>query len=229
MIPPISVSHAVPWVLERELRLATALAAAGRTSQATSVVVANSHWQTAIPTIGVFSRADARQGELAESARALLEGNGLQAHVKLVSLEAFDSHHSVWVPLSLLFDRGLPPVIRLSVQPTLGVARHVRIGEALRPLTANSLLTGSGSLTHDMGDVRPDYAPARYAEWAETFSIWMMQRLAAGDLDALLDDRRQAPSAAHSHPQEDHLRPLFVAPRGNQWDASRVPTVDSSR
>ena len=37
------------------------------------------------------------------------------------------------------------------------------------------------------------------------------ERLAARDIDALLEYRRLAPDAARAHPEEEHLLPLFVA------------------
>ena len=43
------------------------------------------------------------------------------------------------------------------------------------------------------------------------FVDWIADRLAAGDLDALLDYRRQAPAAPRAQPTEEHLLPLFVA------------------
>jgi 4,5-DOPA dioxygenase extradiol len=43
------------------------------------------------------------------------------------------------------------------------------------------------------------------------FLAWFEQRLAANDVDALLDYRRQAPFAERAHPTDEHLLPLFVA------------------
>jgi len=43
------------------------------------------------------------------------------------------------------------------------------------------------------------------------FIEWIEHRLAAGDIDALLDYRRQVPFAERAHPTDEHLLPLFVA------------------
>ena len=43
------------------------------------------------------------------------------------------------------------------------------------------------------------------------FTDWMANRLAARDLPALLDYRRQAPGAVQAHPTDEHLLPLYVA------------------
>lgn len=39
----------------------------------------------------------------------------------------------------------------------------------------------------------------------------MHDKVAGGDIDSLLDYRRQAPYAEENHPSEEHLLPFFVA------------------
>jgi 4,5-DOPA dioxygenase extradiol len=51
------------------------------------------------------------------------------------------------------------------------------------------------------------------------FRDWFAQRSAAGDWDALLDYRTQAPYAELMHPTDEHLLPFFVAAGA----AGRVP------
>ena len=53
-------------------------------------------------------------------------------------------------------------------------------------------------------DVRTD---PRVAE----FTGWFEEKLAAHDIDALLDYRRQAPHAVLMHPTDEHLLPVFAA------------------
>jgi 4,5-DOPA dioxygenase extradiol len=52
--------------------------------------------------------------------------------------------------------------------------------------------------------------------------VW--NRLAARDVDALLDYRRAMPSAARAHPTEEHLLPLYVAlgTGGDEFTAERI-------
>ena len=45
----------------------------------------------------------------------------------------------------------------------------------------------------------------------QPFIDWIEQRMLTEDIDALLDYRRQAPSAARAHPSDEHLLPLYVA------------------
>jgi 4,5-DOPA dioxygenase extradiol len=70
-------------------------------------------------------------------------------------------------------------------------------------------------LTHNLREVftssglrrRDDEVP----QWVDAFAGWIADRLAAGDVDAILEYRTQAPFAVENHPTEEHLLPLFVA------------------
>lgn len=119
--------------------------------------------------------------------------------------------HGIWVPLCLMWPQAQVPVVPVS--PMLaGPAVHLALGRALRPLVDEGVLViGTGSITHNLGDVVRWEEDAPVAAWAAEFDDWIAQRLAAGDVEALLDYRRLAPHAAHAHPSEEHLLPLFVA------------------
>lgn len=119
--------------------------------------------------------------------------------------------HGIWVPLRLMWPDAQVPVV--PVAPLLaGPAAHLALGRALRPLADEGVLViGTGSITHNLGDVVRWEESAPVAAWASEFDEWVAQRLAVGDVEALLDYRRQAPRAAHAHPSEEHLMPLFVA------------------
>ena len=68
-----------------------------------------------------------------------------------------------------------------------------------------------GAETHNLGDMvagAPENAALRHV--AE-FSDWFAERLAANEIDALLDWETRAPHARRAHPTPEHLLPLFVA------------------
>lgn len=124
--------------------------------------------------------------------------------------------HGAWVPLMLLYPDADIPVAQLSVDPARDAAWHYGLGKALRPLTQEGVLVlGSGSLTHNLGEVftpaglrrRDDDVPA----WVDDFAGWIAEKVADGDIDALLDYRTRAPFAVENHPTDEHLLPLFVA------------------
>jgi 4,5-DOPA dioxygenase extradiol len=135
--------------------------------------------------------------------------------------------HGAWVPLRLLYPEADIPVVPISIQHAQGPAHHLAVGRALAPLREEGVLViGSGSITHNLGDLRMGYGAEREAPYVRPFVDWVEQRLAAGDVEALLDYRRQAPFAQRAHPTDEHLLPLFVAlgaaglhPRAQRIDA----------
>jgi 4,5-DOPA dioxygenase extradiol len=87
---------------------------------------------------------------------------------------------------------------------------NLPIGRALDPLRASGVLVlASGSLTHNLGDLRPE--GGAHGGYGTRFMDWVASTLAAGDLQALRDYRRQAPEARRAHPTQEHWQPLFVA------------------
>jgi 4,5-DOPA dioxygenase extradiol len=103
------------------------------------------------------------------------------------------------------------PVLQLAVQPHLDAAHHFAMGRALAPLAAHGILVmGSGSATHNLRAlVRGEHD--KVADWARAFDDWLAARIEAGDVEALLDWKRQAPMARMAHPTDEHFLPLFVA------------------
>lgn len=117
--------------------------------------------------------------------------------------------HGVWVPLMLMWPEADVPIVQVAVGRG-GPEAHWRLGEALAPLLdADTLLIGSGSLVHNLHEITAEYSAA--PDWVRGFDTWMSERLAERERAALLDYRRQAPSAARAHPTEEHLLPLFTA------------------
>lgn len=118
--------------------------------------------------------------------------------------------HGAWVPLSLLFPQADVPLATVSIDPRRDPAWHERVGAALAPLgRRNVLVIGSGSISHNLGEVfRPS---AGDAGWAEAFTAWLAEAAARGDRAALLDSLRSAPEAARNHPTDEHFLPFFVA------------------
>ena len=59
------------------------------------------------------------------------------------------------------------------------------------------------------------------------FDAWAHERTAAGDVDALIDFRAQAPGMPYAHPTIEHFAPLFVT-LGAATDPEQAPefTVD---
>jgi 4,5-DOPA dioxygenase extradiol len=135
-----------------------------------------------------------------------------QAGIAVRQSAARGLDHGAWVPLRLMFPDADIPVTQLSLVHGASPAEHFRLGQAIAGLREeNVLVIGSGSMTHNLYELRRDGIGAPAPAWVSEFTAWMDARLAAGDRDALLDYRRSAPYAAENHPSEEHLLPLFVA------------------
>lgn len=228
-LPALFVPHGAPTFA---LKPGAAGDAMTRTAAALprprAIVVVSAHWETEVPTVGVADdletihdfwgfpeplygiRYPARGSlAIAEEVRKALRDGGFE--VRLDAGRGLD--HGAWIPLRQMYPEADIPVVPLSIQHGQGPEHHFRLGRALAPLLAQGILVlASGNLTHNLSDYRTAYlggtgSPAYVAEFAD----WMWQHLAAGDAEAVIDYRRQAPHAFRAHPSEDHILPLHVA------------------
>ncbi|MGL4317590.1 MAG: DODA-type extradiol aromatic ring-opening family dioxygenase [Pseudomonas sp.] len=146
--------------------------------------------------------------ELAEQAQQLLAAAGLPA--RLDDQRPLD--HGTWVPLSLMYPQADIPVVQLSLPSHLGPPLQTRVGQALRSLREQGvLLIGSGSITHNLGELDWRAGPEVITPWAREFRDWMVAKLQTDDEAALHDYRQQAPHARRNHPSDEHLLPLYFA------------------
>jgi 4,5-DOPA dioxygenase extradiol len=240
-LPSLYISHGSPMTalqpgLVRE-RLATLAAALPRPR---AIVIATAHWLSAQPQVGGAAAPETvhdffgfppalyqirypAPGAPALAARVLdlLAQAGLDPALD----QGHGLDHGAWVPLRLLYPDADIPVVPISIQHARDPAHHLAVGRALAPLRAEGVLVvGSGSITHNLGDLRMGYGAEREAPYVRPFIAWIEDRLAAGDVEALLDYRRQAPFAQRAHPTDEHLLPLFVAlgAAGTQPHAERI-------
>jgi 4,5-DOPA dioxygenase extradiol len=228
MLPSLFISHGAPTVLIDGSPAHHFLKGLGDTlGRPSAVVVASAHWEapearvTAAPwpetihDFGGFAAALHRhrypapgEARLAAEIVEMLGDAGIAS--SLDPERGLD--HGAWVPLSLLFPAADIPVVQVAIDPHAGPAWHARLGAALRPLRDRGVLVlASGSLTHNLHEVRwgaPDVPPP---DWVMAFGEWMAEALTAGRTEDLLDYRRRAPHATRNHPTDEHLLPLFVA------------------
>ncbi|MBL8582825.1 MAG: dioxygenase, partial [Rhizobiaceae bacterium] len=149
----------------------------------------------------------------AEKVFHLLEDAGLSPRRR--AERGYD--HGTWTPLKLAFPEADIPVVQVSIDPTRDAAWHYRLGLALAPLRHEGvLIIGSGHITHNLraffSVVRQGAAPdPALSGQIGAFTGWIADTLAAGDTDALLSWKQQAPFPAENHPTDEHLMPLFFA------------------
>lgn len=242
-LPSLYVSHGSPMTALQPGATGERLEAlAARLPRPEAIVVASAHWLAHAPQIGGSASPETIHDfhgfppalyrlhypapgapAIAAKVATLLEQAGLAPRID--PQRGLD--HGIWVPLRLLYPQADIPVIPLSIQPRLGPAHQYAVGHALAPLRDDGVLViGSGSITHNLHDFGSGYDAANEAPYVRPFTGWIEQRLAAGDLDALLDYRRQAPFAERAHPTDEHLLPLFVA-LGAAGERARAQRIDA--
>jgi 4,5-DOPA dioxygenase extradiol len=241
MPKPLFVSHGAPTLVIENAEAGAFLKSLGQGERPRAVIAVSAHWETRVPTVNAVQRNETIHDfhgfppelytlqynapgdhELARRIVEMLDRAGFSAAID--PQRGLD--HGAWVPLLLAWPAADIPVVQLSVQTHLGPEHHLRLGQALAPLTEEGvLIMGSGSFTHDLSSWRtagPD-EPA----WVRQFSEWMDTAILEGRTDELLRYRSLAPYAQRNHPTEEHLLPLFVA-MGAAGEGSRAERLHSS-
>ncbi|MGE0858420.1 MAG: class III extradiol ring-cleavage dioxygenase [Gammaproteobacteria bacterium] len=229
MLPTLFLSHGAPNVALYDLparRFFDGLAATLPRPRA--LLVASAHYATAQPAVTVATAPrtihdfhgfedtlyDMRYpapGDPALAAR-VLELLRAELRVEGIADESWGFDHGAWSPLMRIYPEADIPLVLLSLDPRGDARYHFRLGRALSALRAEGVLViGSGSMTHNLGRVRPPMDHDAAAPWVRAFLAWMDDTLAAGDGEALCDYQRAAPHARDCHPSEEHLVPLMVA------------------
>ncbi|MGP9833889.1 dioxygenase family protein [Marinobacter sp. NSM] len=118
--------------------------------------------------------------------------------------------HGAWVPLRHLYPDASVPVFQVSLPGWLDSHSAWRLGQTLAPLRDEGvLIIGSGSLTHNLYEVR--WRDKRASEYAREFSHWVREAVIAGDHERLVNALALAPHARRAHPTIEHFLPLLVA------------------
>lgn len=227
--PALFVPHGAPTFALRPGAAGAALVRLAKSLPAPrAIVIVSAHWDTAVATVGFADRPETIHDfrgfpdelyalrypatgcrEAAEEVVTAIKTAGLP--VEKDAGRGLD--HGAWIPLRLMFPDADVPVIPLSIQSRGGATQAYRLGQALAPLAAKGFLViASGNITHNLRDYQ---VAARHSgqtpAYVREFSDWLATRLAARDIPALLDYRRQAPGAVQAHPSDEHLLPLYVA------------------
>ncbi|MBC3435050.1 dioxygenase [Pseudomonas sp. BW16M2] len=223
MLPSLFISHGSPMLALQPGASGPALAALARAlPRPKAIVVVSAHWESRELLVmsnpqpptwhdfhgfppALYAVQYPAPGEPA-LARRLSELLG----ARLDGQRPFD--HGAWVPLSLMYPEADIPVVQVSLPSQAGPDLQLKVGRALSALREEGiLLVGSGSITHNLGELDWHAGPDAVEPWALAFRDWVVDRLSAGDETALVDYRRQAPFAVRNHPSDEHLLPLFFA------------------
>jgi 4,5-DOPA dioxygenase extradiol len=244
MLPSLFISHGSPMLALQPSPARDFLAGlGGLLAVPKAIVVASAHWETERPEVtampindtihdfygfppALYAMRYPAPGDPALAGRIakLLADAGLGGSVD----PGRGLDHGAWVPLGLMYPGHEIPVLQLSLQPHLGAAHHLRLGNALRPLAHEDVLViGSGSFTHNLGRLRRVEPYAGPPPDVVAFADWMHAALLENRTDDLLAWHSKAPHAAMQHPTDEHLLPLFVA-LGAANDGARAERLHAS-
>jgi 4,5-DOPA dioxygenase extradiol len=239
VMPALFVSHGAPtYALEPALAGAQLGVLACKLAKPRAIVIISPHWMTrrieitaterpqTIHDFGGFPRPlyslqYPASGDpiLALQIQQLLADQGLAAH--LDTRRGLD--HGAWVPLLHLYPDADVPTVQVSLPFDTNEAQAFAMGRALAPLAQEGvLIIGSGSLTHNLYEVRLDDADAEAAEYAAEFVAWVRQAVLAGDANRLQQALKIAPHAHRAHPTTEHFLPLLVAAGAGSLQAVTV-------
>ncbi|KRE28470.1 extradiol ring-cleavage dioxygenase [Mycobacterium sp. Soil538] len=239
-MPAVFLSHGAPPLVDDALWVSQLRAWAGVLPVPTAILVVSAHWEAAPLTIG---STDARTPltydfwgfpdryydvtydapgapELAVTVHKSMPDGEPVRHDHERRLD-----HGAYVPLTVMYPEATLPVLQISL-PTLDPASLLRLGERLRPLRDEGvLIVGSGFTTHGLQFLEDPSPGAVPPGWSVEFDAWAHERMAAGDVDALIDFRAQAPGMPYAHPTIEHFAPLFVALGASDDPAQRPRQV----
>jgi 4,5-DOPA dioxygenase extradiol len=225
MIPALFLSHGAPPLVDDELWVAQLSAWSDELPRPTAILVVSAHWEAAPLTIG---STDTRTpltydfwGFPARYSQVTYESPGAPALAARIAAVMPDHQpvahdpdrrldHGAYVPLTVMYPDADIPVLQISM-PTLDPERLLALGRRLRPLRDEGVLViGSGFTTHGLPYLTDPSPGADAPGWSREFDAWAAERFAAGDLNALIDFRAQAPGMPYAHPTIEHFAPLFV-------------------
>lgn len=236
-MPALYLSHGAPPLADDALWVRQLGAWAADLPRPTAILMASAHWESAPLTVGSTTtgtpltydfggfpqrfyqaRYDAPGApDLAAAVTAAMPDDEQVAHRPARGLD-----HGAYVPLTAMYPDADIPVLQISL-PTLDPERLLRLGMRLRPLREEGvLIVGSGFTTHGLAFLRDPSPQAQVPGWSAEFDAWAGERFAAGDVDALLDFRAQAPGMPYAHPTIEHFAPLFLA-LGASSDPEQIP------
>ncbi len=227
-LPSLFLSHGAPILPLTDAPARTFLAQlGGMLERPKAILVASAHWTTQQPAVNAVAWNETIHDfygfprplyelrypapgspALAGRVAGLMKAAGLDCAID----DGRGLDHGAWVPLLLMYPKADIPVLQIAVQPRLGPAHHVRLGQALAPLHDDGvLIIGSGSLTHDLSEFRGQDVNDPAPGWVDDFADWFHAALKENRTDDLINYRRLAPHARKNHPTEEHLLPLYVA------------------
>ena len=238
--PAVFLSHGAPTLAVEDVSDTRAWAALARElPRPREILVISAHWDTPDPVVSGAPRPETihdffgfprelyLQQYPAPGAPGLAERVCQRLQVAGLGCQVDPGRgldHGAWVPLKWMYPDADIPATQLSVQSHLGTRHHHALGRAIADLRDEEVLVlASGGIVHNLRELEWHMRGSKEpTEWARLFNEWIATHVERGALDELVDYRRQAPSAARSHPTEEHFDPFFVAMGAGGFPARRL-------
>ncbi|MFV0527359.1 MAG: 4,5-DOPA dioxygenase extradiol [Lachnospiraceae bacterium] len=116
--------------------------------------------------------------------------------------------HGVWSVLCHMYPQADIPLCQLSIDASLPIAEHYKIGKSLAALREQGvLILGSGNVVHNLGRVGWDMSGGY--PWAEEFDAYIKEHIVKRDDDAVIHFEKAGASARQAVPYPDHFIPLL--------------------
>lgn len=136
--------------------------------------------------------------------------------------------HGTWSVLRWMYPEAVIPVIQLSIDRRLDVARHHELGRSLAALREEGvLILASGNVVHNLRDAfrRMQTGATDTPDWARRFDEKVAEALSQRDTTALLAAWPDGDDGRMAHPTPDHWLPLIYAYAAtDERDRVRFPT-----
>ena len=226
-LPGLFISHGSPMLAIHPEQVGPALHRLSfNLPQPQAIVVMSAHWESRDLEVSVATRPQtwhdfrgfpdalydirypaAGAPELAEQILQLLAEQHLPAHAN----NNRPRDHGVWMPLLHLYPAADIPVVQISLPQSWSAHDIYRVGQILAVLRDEQiLLIGSGSITHNLAELRWQPHDNDVPYWASSFRNRVVQALQQQDYETVMN-WHNLPFVQQNHPSVEHLQPLFFA------------------
>lgn len=225
MLPSLFISHGSPDIRLRDHEVRDFLESLGsKVDKPKSIIIISAHWYTS--NLEILSNQNPEliydfygfpkemyevkypmknDINLVDKIVQELDKNNIDIS-KNSYREGYD--HGVWSILSLMYPNADIPVVQLSLPMSYNVDELIKLGEILQKFRDESLIIGSGNLTHNLRDIDRSTNDI-IKPYAKIFRDWIIDKLENSKVDEL-SDLGNTPYLRENHPSLDHFLPLFI-------------------
>ncbi len=115
--------------------------------------------------------------------------------------------HGVWSVLRFMYPKADIPVLQLSLPQKFIEEDYIKMGEILQTLREDTLIIGSGTLTHNLRDINWDENTKNLKDYSIKFHDFIVENLKVGNYEKLLE---RVPFLKQNHPTLEHIIPLII-------------------